>query len=238
MGQLFGPRPLRSGTGTVTLRTRPFRVEPLPRLVTVAEVLSRTPDLPPPPGHLCLGVGGDELLPSGIQLSQGDVLAVLGGQASGKTSLLSALPGLNPGASWLRAPAETDPERYWSDVHEAACSGALDPAAILLVDDLDLQSPEASSRLTLLNRLGWRVVLTAGFSPGIRQRVPLVQTATGQVRGMLIAPRSLLDGELFGVRFDLEQSPPPGRAVVISDGRTRVVQLAFDPAADRSARGP
>jgi S-DNA-T family DNA segregation ATPase FtsK/SpoIIIE len=82
------------------------------------------------------------------------------------------------------------------------------------------------------------VVLTAGFSPGIRQRVPLVQTATGQVRGMLIAPRSLLDGELFGVRFDLEQSPPPGRAVVISDGRTRVVQLAFDPAADRSARGP
>ncbi|WP_346926263.1 hypothetical protein [uncultured Arthrobacter sp.] len=187
---------------------------------------------------MCLGIGGDELLPSGIQLSQGDVLAVLGGQASGKTSLLSALPDLNPGASWFRAPVATDPERYWARVHEAACSGAVDPAAILLVDDLDLQSPEANSRLILLNRLGWRVVLTAGFSPGIRQRVPLVQNATGQVRGILIAPRSLLDGELFGVRFDLEQSPPPGRAVVISDGRSQVVQLAFDPAADRSAQGP
>ena len=46
---------------------------------------------------------------------------------------------------------------------------------------------------------------------------------------MLIAPRGLMDGELFGVRFELEQSPPPGRAVLISDGRARVVQLAFDP---------
>ena len=222
----------------LTTGTRPFRVEPLPRLVTVAEVLSRTSDLFPLPGHVCLGVGGDELLPAGIQLPQGDVLAVLGGQASGKSSLLSALPGLNPGASWLRAPAAADPERYWAGVHETACSGGLNPAAILLVDDLDLQSPEANSRLLLLNRLGWPVVLTAGFSPGIRQRVPLVQNATGQVRGVLIAPRSLLDGELFGVRFDLEQSPPPGRAVVISDGRSQVVQLAFDPAADCSARGP
>ena len=237
-GQLFGPHPPAFRDVRITLRTRPFRVEPLPRLVTVAEVLSRTSGFPPPPGHLWFGVGGDELAPSNIQLSQGDVLAVLGGKASGKTSLLSALPGLNPGASWLRAPAATDPDRYWSGVHDAACSGALDPAAILLVDDLDLQSPEANNRLTVLNRLGWRVVLTAGFRPGIRQRVPLVQNAAGQVRGILIAPRSLLDGEVFGVRFDLEQSPPPGRAVVISDGRSRVVQLAFDPAADRSARGP
>lgn len=238
VGQLFGAHSPAFRDGNATMRTRPFRVEPLPRLVTVAEVLSRTSDLFPLPGHVCLGVGGDELLPAGIQLPQGDVLAVLGGQESGKSSLLSALPGLNPGASWLRAPAAADPERYWAGVHETACSGGLNPAAILLVDDLDLQSPEANSRLLLLNRLGWPVVLTAGFSPGIRQRVPLVQNATGQVRGVLIAPRSLLDGELFGVRFDLEQSPPPGRAVVISDGRSQVVQLAFDPAADCSARGP
>jgi S-DNA-T family DNA segregation ATPase FtsK/SpoIIIE len=238
VGQLFGPVSPAVRNGNVTRRTRPFRVEPFPRLVTVAEVRSRKYDFPPPPGHVCLGVGGDELLPAGIQLPQGDVLAVLGGQSAGKTSLLAALPGLNPGASWLRAPSATDPERHWAGVHEAACSGALDPSAILVVDDLDLQSPEANSRLLLVNRLGWRVVLTAGFSPGIRQRVPLVQNPAGQVRGVLIAPRSLLDGELFGVRFELEQSPPPGRAVVISDGRSRVVQLAFDPAADHSARGP
>ena len=33
-----------------------------------------------------------------------------------------------------------------------------------------------------------------------------------------------------------EQSPPPGRAVLISDGRARAVQLAFDPAAPTSQR--
>jgi S-DNA-T family DNA segregation ATPase FtsK/SpoIIIE len=138
------------------------------------------------------------------------------------------LPGLNPGASWLRARA--DPERYWTRTHEAAQSGVLDPAALLLVDDLDLQSSEINARLLLLNNLGWRVILTAGFGPGVRQRVPVALNGVAQGRGVLIAPRGLMDGELFGVRFDLEHHPPPGRAVVISDGRARTVQLAVDPA--------
>jgi S-DNA-T family DNA segregation ATPase FtsK/SpoIIIE len=45
----------------------------------------------------------------------------------------------------------------------------------------------------------------------------------------LICPRNLQDGDLFGVRFELEASPPPGRAVLISNGRAVAVQLA-DPA--------
>jgi S-DNA-T family DNA segregation ATPase FtsK/SpoIIIE len=35
-----------------------------------------------------------------------------------------------------------------------------------------------------------------------------------------------MDGEPFGVRFETEHSPPPGRAVVISEGRATPVQLA------------
>ncbi|MET1020598.1 MAG: hypothetical protein ABWX69_00150, partial [Arthrobacter sp.] len=192
---------------------------------------------PPLPGHVCLGVAGDELLPAAVPLPPGAVLAVLGGHGSGKSSLLSALPGLNPGARWLRAPAGKLPERYWSEAHDAALAGALDPAAILLLDDLDLQAPEVHSRLALLNGLGWRVILTASFSLGVGQRVPLVLTAAGQGRGVLIATRSLLDGELFGVRYELEHGPPPGRAVVISDGRARTAQLAFD-AANHRTEGP
>lgn len=234
VGQLFGTVPPAIRDESVPPGTRPFRVEPLPGMVTVADVRSVAPSRPPPPGRLWLGVGGDELLPAGIELPRGAVLAVLGGHVSGKSSLLRALPGLNPAVSWMQAPAATDPERHWSRTHDAALAGTLDPAAILLADDLDLQSPEANSRLLLLNGLGWRVVLTAGYSLGIRQRVPLVQNAAAQGRGVLIAPRGPMDGELFGVRYELEQSPPPGRAVVISDGRSRVVQLAFDPAADLS----
>ncbi|KUM38393.1 FtsK/SpoIIIE domain-containing protein [Arthrobacter sp. EPSL27] len=223
-GQLFGPVSPGVRMQHAAVAHRPFRVEPLPGHVTVSEVRSRAPG-PPQDNTLRLGLGGDELLPAGIRLPRGAALAVLGGAASGKSSLLLALPGLNPEATWLSAPP-TGAERYWSGIHEAALSGTLDPAAILLADDLDLQPAEAGSRMASLNSLGWRVVFTAGFSPGIRQRVPLALTAAGQGRGVLIAPRSLLDGELFGVRFDVGQSPPPGRAVVIADGRTWVVQLA------------
>ncbi|HSN36279.1 MAG TPA: FtsK/SpoIIIE domain-containing protein [Arthrobacter sp.] len=254
VGQLF--EPCTPATRGAAVRTRPFRVEPLPGLVTVAEVVARAgpnaairggapsaktgaPSAGTPlplPGQLCLGVGGDELLPAGVRLPPGAVLAVLGGPGSGKTSLLSALPGLNPAISCLRAP--TDPEQYWTGAHGEALSGALDPAALLLVDDLDLQSPETNARLLLLNNLGWRVVLTAGFGPGIRQRVPVAQNGVSQGRGVLIGPRGLMDGELFGVRFELEPNPPPGRAVVISDGRARAVQLAVDPAAGSSRGQP
>ena len=35
-----------------------------------------------------------------------------------------------------------------------------------------------------------------------------------------------MDGDLFGVRFELEPNPPPGRAVLLSDGAAVPVQLA------------
>lgn len=259
VGQLFEPRSPAVDDPAPAARHRPFRVEPLPVRVTVADVRSGAghgmagpgvgprsgtgagngteAGLVPPPGRLFLGVEGDELVPAFVPLPDAAVLAVLGGRASGKTSLLSALPGLNPGAGWLRCPAAADPERWWTVTHDAALAGALDPAAILLADDADLRSPETNKRLLLLNTLGWRVVLTAGFGPVLRLRVPLVQHAAGAGRGVLIAPRALSDGDLFGVRFDLEQNPPPGRAVLISDGRARAVQLAFDPAAGSEAGG-
>ena len=256
VGQLFEPRAaVVRGEPGLAVRTCPFRIEPLPERVTVADVRSRAghgsagrrgaalscagtaAELDPPTGHLCLGVEGDEILPVYVPLPPGAVLAVLGGHAAGKTSLLSSLPGLNPGANWRRGPEATDPERWWTGTHDAALAGSLDPAAVLLVDDLDLQSPETNNRLFLLNALGWRVVLTAGFGPGLRLRVPLMQTPAAAGRGVLIAPRALTDGDLFGVRFELERNPPPGRAVLISDGQARPVQLAFDPAAHGSGRG-
>jgi S-DNA-T family DNA segregation ATPase FtsK/SpoIIIE len=95
-----------------------------------------------------------------------------------------------------------------------------------LVDDIDLQSTETNARLLGLNSLGWTVIMAAGFGPALDRRVPLALHARSQGRAILLRPRSLMDGELFGVRFELEHSPPPGRAVVISDGRAAAVQLA------------
>jgi S-DNA-T family DNA segregation ATPase FtsK/SpoIIIE len=247
--QLFEPAAAggRHATGGA-VSTRPFRVDALPGLVTVDEVLAQrgssgpgqripapaaspgalpgTADVPVPAAALVLGVGGDELRPQQIQLPPGGVLAVLGGPGSGKSTLLAALPGMNPVCAWLAPRPGTDAGQYWSGLHASALAGTLDRSAIALADDADLLSPEANRALAALNSLGWRVILTAGFGPAFGQRVDLAATVRGQGRAVLIRPRGLMDSEPFGVRFDPERSPPPGRAVVISDGRATPVQLA------------
>jgi len=102
----------------------------------------------------------------------------------------------------------------------------LDRTAIALADDADLLTPEANSALAALHSLGWRIILTAGFGPAFGLRVDLAAIARGQGRAVLICPRGLMDGEPFGVRIETEHSPPPGRAVVISEGCATPVQLA------------
>ncbi len=130
------PRPVQ------VLRQVPFRIEALPQRVSVAGLLAR-PDSPGqgPRGYvrLSLGVGGDELRPVALTLAPGSVLAVLGGPGSGKSSLLAALPGLNPSAcSWLHPGAGRDPAEYWATALAAARSGTLDRRAVLVADDVDL----------------------------------------------------------------------------------------------------
>ena len=142
--------------------------------------------------------------------------------------MLAALPELNPATAWLGPPAGADRGRYWSEAYASALAGTLDRTAIALTDDADLLSQEANGKLASLNSLGWSVVFTAGFGPVFGQRVVLAAAARSQGRAVLIRPRGLMDGEPFGVRFEPEHSPPPGRAVVISDGRATPVQLAAD----------
>jgi S-DNA-T family DNA segregation ATPase FtsK/SpoIIIE len=231
-----GLRPCTTGPLTV----RPFRVEPLPAFVTVAEVRARIgPEPPAPPvrpSRLWLGVGGDELVPAGVPLPPGNVLAVLGGPGAGKSSLLRALPGLNPWVEWLRPGPGAGPEDYWSAVLARARAGELDRGAIALADDLDLVGMDANMRLAELNGLGWTVVLTAGFRPMIQQRVPLTLQVRGEGCGILIAPRAAADADLFGIRFEPEHSPPPGRAVVVVNGLPSAVQLAIEvPPAQRGS---
>ncbi|AXJ11981.1 hypothetical protein CFN17_18955 [Arthrobacter sp. PM3] len=230
--QLYEPRDaggrLPSGGAVSEL---PFRIDALPVSVTAGEVLARRAASGPgsgipPPSALLIGVGGDDLRPQAIRLPSGGVLAVLGGPGSGKTTFLAALPAMNPGIAWLAPPSGTDPGRYWSGLHAGALAGTFDRSAIALADDADLLSPEANSSLAALNSLGWRVIVTADFGPAFGHRVTLAAAARSQGRAVLIRPRGFMDAEAFGVRFEPEQNPPPGRAVAISDGRATPVQLA------------
>ncbi|MDQ0755752.1 FtsK/SpoIIIE domain-containing protein [Arthrobacter sp. B3I4] len=188
-----------------------------------------------PTGTLLVGVGGDELLPAGIVLPPGGVLAVLGGPGSGKSALLRALPLLNPARTWIGSREETGREAYWTGIRAQALAGALDRAAIILADDLDLATRDVNDKLLQLNSLGWTVVFTAGHGPALQQRVPLALSVRRHGKGILIQPQSMMDAELFSIRFEPEPRPPAGRAVVISDCRVMAVQLALAP--DRAQPG-
>jgi S-DNA-T family DNA segregation ATPase FtsK/SpoIIIE len=233
------------GAAQAPLRSIPFRVEPLPAQVPLANLLmliGRTHAVPAPDalhpadaaderGHrnrqLYIGVGGDELTPVAVRLPAGGVLAVVGGAGTGKTSLLGALPALNPSAAgWLHPYPDSSAADFWAQIHREAVQGRLARDAVLLVDDADLLSVSANQQLLELNTLGWTVVLSAGFGQALVQRVPLAMAARNHGSGILIAPRSPMDGDLFGIRFELEPNPPPGRAVLLADGRAMPVQLA------------
>lgn len=180
------------------------------------------------PRTFLVGLGGDELAPVSLRIPAGAVLAVLGGHGAGKSNFLRLLPALNRGSAlWLWPDAGTRPCEYWSDVLRRAAAGTVDRHAIALVDDADLLPPSAHQDLAELNGRGISVVFTAGFSPLLVQRVPLALSARGTGNGLLIAPRSVMDGDLFGVRFEVEPSPPPGRSILIANGQPLPIQLGW-----------
>lgn len=219
-------------------KTTPFRVERLPVSVQGKAVKARYEamaarrSVPPESASkqrdhtLLIGIGGDELEPITLTLPKGGILAVLGGPSAGKSTFLQALPEMNHGeAVWLSPGREADADSYWSGLAAGGTSGELAPGALALVDDADRLSPAVHNSLLDLNALGVTMVLAAGFSSTVAQRVPLMMQARSNGTGVLICPRSLLDCDFFGVRFDLEARPPAGRAAVISGGKAILTQL-------------
>jgi len=220
---------------TEARRGLPFRVEALPDRVTVRDVASRllaseadegtAEGNGRDDGRFWIGFAGDEPGPAGIALPSSGVAAVLGAPGTGKSTLLRTLVTLNPSMSWLKPDKQT-PQEYWTEICRKADAGTLDRQAVALADDLDLSTPETNAALRDLNGRGWTVVFTAGYGPLLLHRVPLAMQARVYGKGILLRPRNLMDGDLFGVRFDPEPHQPAGRAVLIGDGAATWVQLA------------
>lgn len=218
---------------------RPFRVEALPARVAAAEIRSMAASPPasgkpsnippgPPPQSMLIGVGGDELSPVSFRFPPGGVVAVLGGPGSGKTNVLRALQELNPAHRWL-CPGAGIKDDFWNGLLSQALAGQLPKETVVLADDADLMSPAAMHALSELQAMGQPLVLTAGYSPLLLQRVPLVMSSRAAGTGVLLSPRSILDGDLFGVRFEVEPGPTPGRGVLISGGRSCLIQVGWAP---------
>lgn len=178
--------------------------------------------------EILLGVTGDELAPLTFRLPRAGVMGILGSPGSGKTNTLHALQALNPEQSWCTCPGPFETAgNSWGELLMQAEAGKVPLGSILLVDDVDLLAPPAVRDLGQLNALGYPAVVTAAFSPTLLQRVPLIMNARASGLGLLLCPRSAADGDLFGSRFETEPSPPPGRGVLISGGRSCPLQVAW-----------
>ncbi|ELT45502.1 FtsK/SpoIIIE domain-containing protein [Arthrobacter nitrophenolicus] len=212
----------------------PFRVEPLPLRVTAPEVrgiheregVSANAALTRSTQDMLIGVGGDELSPVYLRLAAAGTVAVLGRSGSGKTNTLKSLQELNPAHHWLSPNSPTPAANPWIRILSAARAGDLPSDAVLLADDADLLSPAAMRDLSELQALGHPLVLTASYSPLLLQRVPPAMGARAAGTALLLGPASFADGDAFGVRFEVEPAPPPGRAVLISAGRAQAIQVA------------
>ncbi|MDQ0663734.1 S-DNA-T family DNA segregation ATPase FtsK/SpoIIIE [Arthrobacter ulcerisalmonis] len=245
----------RSGARHPAAASPPFRVEPLPTTITVRQVealmapAGRQPaSVPSPPGRapsegsrraggpgtagrqrdVVVGVAGDEPAPVSLRMPGGGVTAILGNPGSGKSNTLHALAALNPAQPWCTCPVPSETAGdFWKDLLVQAEGGAVPRETVLLVDDVDLLAPPVLGALDQLNALGHSLVVTAGYSPMIFQRVPLIMNARAGGAGVLLGPRSMADGDLFGVRFEVEVNSPPGRGVLISSGKSCPLQVAW-----------
>jgi len=179
-----------------------------------------------------LGVAGDELDAITVRIPAGGVMAVLGGPESCKSNVLHAMKKLNSSKRAYSSPVpHLKAGNLWRSVLEQAEAGELSPDTLLLVDDVDLLDPPAVKDLGHLNGLGYSLVVTAGYSPLLPQRIPLIMNARAAGLGLLMCPRTMADGDLFGVRFEVEANPPPGRGILISGGRSCALQVGWAGAA-------
>ncbi|ACL40391.1 FHA domain containing protein [Pseudarthrobacter chlorophenolicus A6] len=216
--------------------TPPFRIESLPPLVSATDVqesaanpASFVAGAGSTPSGLLIGVGGDELSPVRLHLPAGGVFAILGRPGGGKSNSLRALRILNPQACWVYPPDTAEPNRFWTSLLLDPASRTAAGRRILIADDADHLSPDALTALAELQSRGHTVLLTANYNPLLLQRLPLVMASRAHGAGLLLAPRSLADGDLFGVRFEAEPAAPPGRAVLISGGASAALQVAWTP---------
>lgn len=204
----------------------PFRVEPLPRMVHAADldrgarpVPERTSVVP-----LLLGIGSDELAPQYLQVHDADVLVLMGAPGSGRSNALRVLAELNPDACPLLIHGHGgDPDQLARLIDQPRTNRP----ALVLVDDADRLPPAAQQQLGLMHEAGLSLVLAAALNPMVTSKIPLSLQARAEGRGVLLSPRSILDGDFFGVRADIEPEFIPGRALLIEAGHQVPVQIAL-----------
>ncbi|MEV4708500.1 FtsK/SpoIIIE domain-containing protein [Actinoplanes sp. NPDC049316] len=250
-----GARRITDRDAGVPERARPRRFAALPDLITYAEARRLVPPGARPLTAL-VGVGGDEVLPLGPDFVDIPTFAVGGPPRSGRSTALLAVARslLERGTGLLVVAPRRSPLRDLAGqpgvcavVQDAGVTAAdfrtmlqnvREDTGAVVVDDAELLAQsDIDGDLNTLARgaagNGWGLAV-AGNAEALSLGLAGWLTQLKRNRaGLLIAPQSITDGELIGVRIPrglVGQAAQPGRGHLhLGDGVLTAVQV---PAAD------
>ena len=206
----------------------PFRVEALPPGAGASALISHTLAITPSgeAWRIPIGVAGDDLAPTWLNLPKGCSVLAVGRASTGKTNLLRVVAAAVQPPARCRFP-DADAVHYWRALAAQPDASAHWRDQLLLVDDADRLPSDVQQLLAALIARGARAVLTAQPSPSLTSKVPLALQARTEGQGLVLAPGSPPDADLFGVRIFVDEKPIAGRAFVIGEGRSTAIQIAL-----------
>ncbi|MGJ3188763.1 FtsK/SpoIIIE domain-containing protein [Paenarthrobacter sp. FR1] len=208
----------------------PFRVRPLPELLSEQVFQTHLTDGTSAGKSQCrlwIGLGGDEALPMSLPLPAQGVSLVLGSRRSGKSTVLGSLQSLNSSVRWVFPPNAALPGPFWASVAQEAAAGDLDTNSVLLVDDADCLDVQGRQALAALAGKVRGIVLTATVGPSLMQNLPLVREVQYSRVGLILAPQTAHDGDLLGVRLELDRAGRPGRGFVVNGAEVTPFQAVL-----------
>ncbi|MGH3693499.1 MAG: FtsK/SpoIIIE domain-containing protein [Pseudonocardiaceae bacterium] len=232
---------------------RPFRVDVLPARVGFEQAWQlRDAALPSGAMWALIGIGGDTLRAYGPDLATGTPgFVVAGSPGSGRSTVLLAMSRslLRAGVGVIAITPRQSPLRQLADQGATVLAGAelatadlvaaLAAApghAVVIMDDAELlRDCQAENELRGLLRAGagtGRALVIAGDAEAVCAGFSGWQVELKKARrGLLLAPQSLTEGELIGIRpprSALGQPPQPGRGLLhLGDGEARIVQVPY-----------
>ncbi len=232
---------------------RPFRVDVLPGRVGFEQAWELRETTGPAGSMWALvGIGGDTLRAYGPDLATGTpAFVVAGPPSSGRSTVLLAMAlsllrvgvgvvAVTPRQSPLRrlsdegATVLTGPELAAADLNAAL--GTAPERAVVVMDDAELlRDCQAGDELRGLLRAGagsGRALVIAGDAEAVCAGFSGWQVEMKKARrGLLLAPQSITEGDLIGVRPPrsvLGQPIQPGRGLLhLGDGEPRVIQVPY-----------
>ena len=215
-------------------------------MVEVVDLAAAAKEAASGPGWALVGVGGDELVPLGVDLDlDGPAFVVAGPSGSGRSTTLATM------GRWLlgqgrrvvvvghrRSPLQAlagDPGVVGvlgpGDATALEQQLAAHPDLVVLADDAetlhDTPVERPLSALLRADATGGALLLLAGSTAELAGsfRGLTVEARRGRT-GLLLGALSPVDGDLFGVRLPRSDAVPTGRGVLVRRGQVMPVQVA------------